>query len=198
MQFYRNRRPRPAAAAPAPRAPAHLRSSAKIDLLDRMAPRDRDSSVANMQALMASHVGLTANSASAKANSKAIRDLQRKLANLRLIPPAEDADGNPLLDSDGEEIAGEDPDATRRALHTAQLVPLNTEATRIGKEKKKAATALSELLGVKVIASLESFNSTDMLRITATNDYDGLIALVVNYWDVIYPLANSWSITRPQ
>ncbi len=73
---------------------------------------------------------------------------------------------------------------------------MNTEATRIGKEKKKAAAALYELLGVKVISVLATFNGVEMLRITAPNDYDGLKALVVNYWDVVHPLANAWSITR--
>ena len=107
---YRNRRPRPAAAASAPLAPAHLRSSVKIELLDRQAPRDRESIVAGLQALTASYVGLTADSAAEKANLKAIRDLKRKITALRPIPSAEDDEGNLLLDSDDEAIEGEDHD----------------------------------------------------------------------------------------
>ena len=107
--------------------------------------------------------------------------MNRKIAALQPIPPAEDTDGNVLLDSEDEEIEGEDPDPTKRAALTAKMVPLTSEAARIGKEKKKAAIALHAHLGVKVIATLTRFNETEMTRITAKNDYNGLIALIVNY-----------------
>ncbi len=58
----------------------------------------------------------------------------------------------------GEELDGEDPDAAKRASFTAQLVPLNAEATRIGKETKKAATALFDFIGVAAMAKLEIWN----------------------------------------
>ncbi len=119
--------------------------------------------------------------------------MKRKIAALQPIPPAEDTDGNVLLDSDDKEIEGEDPDATKRAVLTARLVPLTAEAARIGKEKKKAATAVHAHLGVKVIASLTRFNSLEMIRITANNYYNSLIALIVNYWEVVNPLADDWS-----
>ncbi len=140
--------------------------------------------MANWEALLASQLGPTADSATEKANAKAIRDLKRKIAALQPIPPAEDTDGYVLLDSDDEEIEGEDPDATKRAVLTT------AEAARIGKEKKKAATALHAHLGVKVIASLPRFNNLEMIRITENNDYNGLIGLIVNYWEVVHPLAD--------
>ncbi len=95
--------------------------------------------MAELEACVASHLGSTANSPSEKANAKAIRTVQRKIAKLGAIPPAVDYDGDVLLDSYGEELDGEDPDAAKRASFAAQLVPLNTEATRIGKEKKKVS-----------------------------------------------------------
>ena len=158
QSIWRTRRPNRAGAAQ-----AHARPSVKKDttpsVSDRQAPRDRDNFVANWDALLASHLGPTADSAFEKANAKAIRDLNRKIAALQPIPPAEDTDGNVLLDSEDEEIEGEDPDATKRAVLTARLVPLTAEAARIGKEKKKAYTALHAHLGVKVIATLTRFNS---------------------------------------
>ena len=77
-----------------------------LSVLDRLAPRDRDTFVANWDALLASHLGPTADSVFEKANAKAIRDVNRKIAALPLIPPAEDTDGNVLLDRDDEEIEG--------------------------------------------------------------------------------------------
>ncbi len=115
QSIWRNRRPNRAGAAQ-----AHARPSVKQDItpsvLDRLAPCDRDTSVANWEALLASQLaGLSADSMGLgfeKANAKAIRDLTRKIAALPSIPPAEDSDGNVLLDTEDEEIEGEDPDAT--------------------------------------------------------------------------------------
>ena len=119
QSIWRNRRQNRAGAAQ-----AHARPSAKQDLvltvLDYQAPRDRDAFVAEWSALVDSHLGSTADSAIEKVNAKAIRDCNRKLNALQPIPPAEDSDGNVLLDSDDEAIEGEYPDATKRAALTAR------------------------------------------------------------------------------
>ncbi len=94
--IWRNWRPNRAGAAQ-----AHARPSVKQDVtlsvLDRQPPHDRDNSVANLQALLASHLGPTADLVFEKANAKAIRDLNRNIAALQPIPPAEDTDGNGIL-----------------------------------------------------------------------------------------------------
>ncbi len=151
---------------PVEAAQVHLRpppaQKDALSLLGRMSPRDREATVATMQAHVASILGSTAYSASEKANAKSIRTVKRNISKLGDIPRAVDSDGEVVLDSDGKELDGEDPDAAKRASFTAQLVPLNAEATRIGKEKKKAATALFDFIGVAVMAKLEIWNRVEL------------------------------------
>jgi hypothetical protein len=140
-------------------------------LLRRLAPRDLDFTVTQMEACVASHLGSTANAAAAKANAKTIKGIQRKISKLGPIPSAVDSDGDVLLESDDDQIEGEDPEAAKRAFLVAQLVPLNTDAVRIGKEMKKAASALYDFIGIAALTAFDFIVSENLTTNLSQKSY---------------------------